>query len=137
MTTKAGFLGALVIAAFAAGCSQDATAPSTATSPVTETLAGALAVRGTTTHTFSIAQGGTISLTLTSVSPPATAVIGLGIGVPNATGAGCNLTRVVNTGAGSSPQLTATVETGIYCVSVYDVGNLADVGSFALTIVHP
>jgi hypothetical protein len=104
--------------------------------PSTETFASFLAVRGSSTRKFTIAQSGTISLTLTSVTPSTT--VGIGIGIPDASTPACSLTNSLNTTAGSTPQIALPVDAGTYCATVYDSGSVADPGvSFSMTIAHP
>jgi hypothetical protein len=113
--------------------------PEGATTPdsATETFASQLAVGGAVSRSFKASQPGTVSLTLREIGPPSTGVVGLGIGVPRADGTGCNLTHSLNTGAGSSPQISTGVYIGTYCVKVYDIGNLPDTTNFTITFVRP
>lgn len=78
---------------------------------------------GSATRAFTMTARGTISLTL-SATTPANVTLGLGVGIPQANGAGCLLNSSVETTAGSTPQLTVTTESGTYCAKVYDVGHL-------------
>jgi hypothetical protein len=107
--------------------------PLVSASPTTEVFESVLADRGFTAHSFVAAGAGTITATLTSVGPPSTS-IGLGIGVRGAT---CVLNRAVTTGPGSAPQLSASVDRGVYCVQVYDVGTLTAPTRFSVTITRP
>ena len=125
---------------FAVGCSNDSTAATTPTSPsgpVTENISGAVAVGGLTSHAFSTASAGTITVTLSSLSVPST-VVGLGLGVFNP-GANyvCSLTTSLNTAPGTAAQISATVDTGTYCVEIYDIGTLGVPQAFSISIVHP
>ena len=88
-------------------------------------------------YSFAVAQYGTVNVTLTAVSgfdDPSVA-IGLGLGVP--AGFGCTASTTATASAGSSPQLTTTYEAGVYCLRVYDVGNLNGPLTFDVTIAHP
>lgn len=66
---------------------------------------------------------------------PTTVMVGLGLGVPS--GTDCSTTSSINTAAGTTAQLTATYEAGVYCARVYDIGNLFAPASFDVTIAHP
>jgi hypothetical protein len=136
---KAAVPVVLVLVSFCAGCSNSTTtAPSTTTTPtiVTDTFTSIVTVKGATSHGFMVTTQGTVSVTLLSAGSAST-VVGLGIGIPNANGANCNLDFSVNTTAGATAQITTTAEPGLYCVDVYDVGKLtADVG-ISVQIVHP
>jgi hypothetical protein len=60
-------------------------------------------------------------MTLTGVEPgPIT--LGLGFGGPSSQGTRCNLSVRNDIQAGSTPQITAPVDAGTYCVEVFDVG---------------
>jgi hypothetical protein len=115
---------------------QNFTPPSSTTAPVTETFASFLASGGSSTHRFPISQGGTISITLTSVTP--SAIVGLGIGIPGSTSSNCEFSSSLSTTSGTTPQLTVTADAGTYCVQLYDPGGLNSPGvSFSATITHP
>jgi hypothetical protein len=125
---------ALVLATAACGGNDSTpTAPSTTTSFA---WSSALIPGGAASHVFLAGKSGTITVTLTSIGPPSMAV-GVGLGIPNPGGTGCNLTTAVNTGPGSSPQVSASVEAGSYCVRIYDLGTLTTPLGFFITIVYP
>jgi hypothetical protein len=105
--------------------------------PFTETFASQLGVRGAAARSFTVNEPGTIDVTLTSIGPPASVEVGLGVGIPNSTGNGCNLTRSVVTTASGSPQITVAADSGAYCVRVFDVGNLTGDVSFSISVLHP
>lgn len=78
-----------------------------------------------------------VNVTLNGVSGagvPATVQLGLGIGTP--AGVDCTVTTSVTAAAGTAPQLTGTFGPGLFCVRVYDVGNLFAPASFSATIAH-
>ena len=102
----------------------------------TDTFGSFLAVGGSSAHTFTVSQSGTINITLTIVSP--SSVVGLGIGIPGASTSTCILSSSLNATAGSTPQISVPVDAGTYCVEVYDAGTLTAPGvAFSLTIAHP
>ena len=76
-------------------------------------------------------------MTPQSLGPPADLTLGLGVGLPLANGAGCNLNRSIVTAASESPQVTVTADGRSYCVRVYDVGNLTGEVSFSISLLHP
>ena len=129
----------------ASACSKDSTptpATPTATAPVTtptisENFTSTVPVGGAAFYSFNIAANGTVNVTLHSVSGagvPATVQLGIGIGTP--AGVDCTVTSSVTAGAGTAPQLTGTFGPGLFCVRVYDVGNLFGPASFRATIAH-
>ena len=126
------------VALAAAGCDDASTATSpTTTSPITETFTGQFVPGGSAARSVIAASSGTVSITLTQIGPPADLVVGLGVGIPQASGAGCYLTQIVQAGASSSPQLTVPVDAGTYCVRLYDPGTLTSPVAFSVTIVRP
>ncbi len=127
-----------------AGCNtqtadNSATAPTTPTAPAaatqTETFTGTLSVQGTNVHAFNVAQVGALNVTLTSAGPPPTISIGIGVGTP--VGTTCSLIVFQTTPAGSAAQISGTVTVaGAFCLSVYDVGNLANDVTYSVTVSH-
>src|SRR5437870_7324832 len=104
---RAVALGSFVLAA-ACSKNQSTTAPSTTTtSPTTQVFTSMLYPRGVATESFVAAQSGTIGVTLTSVGPTPSTVLGLGLGLPNPNAPGCSLTSTVSTAPGSTAQITA------------------------------
>lgn len=132
------------------GCSKNTpTSPTTTTTTTTTTTAVAppafsedwtdtLQVGGQRFYSFTVTQYGTVNVTLNSVSGqyvPTTVTLGMGVGTPTAET--CSTTSAVSTQSGSTPQLTATYSPGVYCVRVYDVGNLFSSARFNVTIAYP
>lgn len=103
----------------------------------TETFSSSLGVLGAAARSFTVSQGGTVSVRLENISPTPGVVVGLGVGIPRVDGTGCSLSRSLNTAPGSSAQITGGIDTGAYCVKVYDVGNLAALVNFSISIIHP
>jgi hypothetical protein len=142
-------MGLLAAAALAfSGCddSSTATSPSdtsttttTVASPTTtELFAGRVTVGGSTFYSFTVAENGTVNVTLADVggaTVPSTVWLGLGIGTPS--GEDCTTSATINTASGSAVHLTGTYAPGVYCVRVWDIGNLAAVAAFNVTIAHP
>ena len=124
---------------FAAGCGDDLN-PSAPTlpvaSPTTSTFASTLPLQGSVSRVFATTQAGTVTVTLKSAGAPST-VVGLGIGIPYTGVANCALFSSSRTTAGTTPQITAPVDSGQYCVALYDVGALTSAVSFEITIVYP
>lgn len=109
---------------------------STGGQPGTETFASTITKGGRATRSIDASAAGTIRLTLNSLLPsnPAT---GLALGLPATDGSGCQLAQIVTVTPGSTPQLTANVDAGPYCMAIFDAGNFASTNSFASTIEHP
>lgn len=128
-----------VPAALGAGCgNNDATptAPTTRSSPVTETFSSNLTVQGSAIRMITAIQSGTFTATLTSAAQPGVQV-GLAIGLRNGNASQCLATREVMAAAGSSPQLSAQVDAGDYCVRIFDIGQLQSPMNFSVTLSYP
>ena len=138
-------LASLAIAS--CGSTETPTAPTASASTSTATVAspafsedflGTVDADGSSFYSFSVTQYGTVNVTLTSVGGtyvPAGLQLGLGLGSPS--GTDCSTTQSITTRSGSSPQLTGTYQPGVYCVRVYDIGNVYGAASFAVTIAYP
>lgn len=129
--------GLLILAIAMAACGDATTPTAPTTSPVTETFSGQFIPGGGASRAFTAASSGTVSLTLTSITLATGATAGFGIGIPQANNAGCLLNQVVQAAGSATPQITATVEAGTYCVRVYDTGALTVPVAFSITIVRP
>ena len=136
----------LSLTATACGDSSTATSPSdtssttvtVATPTITELFAGRVSVSGSTFYSFSVVENGTVNVTLAEVGGagvPSTVWLGLGIGTPS--GEDCSAATTVNTAAGAAVHLTGTHAPGVYCVRVWDIGNLAGVAAINVTVAHP
>ncbi|MDP1840445.1 MAG: hypothetical protein Q8L19_18225 [Reyranella sp.] len=131
------------------GCGETPTSPTTVetttttattdTTPVlTEDWMDTLAVGGERFYSFTVTQTGTVNVSLTSVSGPfvpATVTVGLGLGTPVAET--CATTLNISTPAGTGPHLSGTYSPGVYCVKVWDVGNLFSPARFSITVAYP
>ena len=124
-----------------AGCSDSSstTSPSTTTpTTFTETFTGTLGPgSGATSHvyTFSVANPGTVTATLVSITPDTTAVVGLSLG----TFSGTTCTDVIaddQTTQGVTLTSSLAVAANL-CVRVYLVGPLPNLETYQINAVHP
>jgi hypothetical protein len=119
---------ALVSLSFAAACEGDtSTSPTVTAGEILQVFTGTVPVRGSTFQSFTLTRAGTVELLLASVTSDGsraalTTAMGLGSGTPN--GAECDITTSVTTSPGLTAQLRTAMGPGIYCVRVFDVGNL-------------
>ena len=125
-------LGAALVTAGCADPSAPAT-PTAALPTVAETFSDTLLVLGANTHTFTVNALGAVKVSLTSVVPGV--VVGLGIGTPSL--GSCSVIDKVQTVASTEVQLsgTATVP-GLYCVTIYDLGNLVEPAVYTINVLH-
>jgi hypothetical protein len=143
---KTHLLAMVAIGALAAtsGCSSDdssSSAPPISTAPtvgqVTDNFSGTVQPGSSDTHTFTIAlSNGVLSVDMTTAGPPATIAMGLGIGQTVA-----GTCQLISGGFGTypastTPQLSGTIGSGVYCVMVYDVGNQTAPINYTLVLQH-
>jgi hypothetical protein len=135
MSVATRLLGVLSVAVVltSTACGNDATTTPTATTPTTVTWATLLGARGAVSRSFVASQYGTVSVTLQAAAVP----LGIGIGVPASSQSVCRPSSSVTASPGDSPQLTAAVQPGNYCVLVFDVGGISDQISFTIQLVYP
>jgi hypothetical protein len=102
--------------------------------PGTLSFASQVAVGGFTARSFTASVNGTLVARLESLTPD-TARVGLGIGIPEVSGA-CAVTRQILM-AGPGDEISIAVAGGNYCVTVFDPGTLAAPVAFSVRIDHP
>jgi len=142
-----GLTVVVLLAAAGAACDGDTpTTPTDTSTPnttvaeptITESFSGRIGAGGSSFYSFAVGANGTVNLTLTSVGGtgvPSTVWLAIGLGTPS--GEDCSTATTVNTAAGTAVQLTGTYAPGVYCARVWDIGNLAAMASFDMTIAHP
>jgi hypothetical protein len=134
-------LGTALAAAACSNNNQQTTTPTpTPAAPtVTESFSGTLPVGGTKFFSFKVSQYGTVQVSLLDVSGtdvPSTVTLTLGLGTPSGTTCSAG-TSVAATTADMMPQLSTTLDVGVYCASIADPGNLSAPANFSITIAHP
>jgi hypothetical protein len=131
------FLATAICAAVltaACGSSSTPTTPTPTPTTISETFADTLTVNAGVTYPFVVQQTGTITATLNSLAPDASATIGLALGTWN--GVSC-AQIIANDAATVSAVVTGNANgTGNFCVRVYDVGKLTGPTDFNISIVH-
>jgi hypothetical protein len=132
-------LGVFGLLTSACGNDSSSTTAPTTTSPSTEVFSGTLAVQGSSFYSFTVVTSGTVSVTLASLvaTPPGPAlksVVGLGVGTPLETD--CSVTNSVTAAPGLTAQLVSSLTPAVYCVRIYDLGNLPVPVNFSIRIVH-
>ena len=135
------FFGILVLAAAVAatGCDNDVEnqTPTTPPPTLTEIFTGSINVNGAMTHTFNTAAAGTLTATLSEVTPDPAVVVSFAIGTWNNTLSVCQQV-IPNDSATQGVVLTGVVSgPGTLCVRVSDNGRLTEAINYTLTVVHP
>jgi len=129
----------LALAGVTAACGGD-DAPTTPTAPtgpsnVTVTFMGTVNRNGANTHPFTT-DGGTVTATISALSPDSTAIIGLILGTWN--GSSCQ-TVIADDRATQTTSVIGTASgSGNLCVRLYDAtGELAGPTTYEVQVVHP
>jgi hypothetical protein len=148
MMLRAFFCSLVLTVVTAAGCSKSPTSPTTTTTTTATATVAAPAyfedftanvpVTGSSFYSFTVTQYGQVNISMTSVSGqyvPSTVTMGLALGKPD--GEGCTPTTSLTATAGAGPQLTGSYDAGVYCVKIYDVGNLFSTANVAMSIAYP
>jgi hypothetical protein len=126
---------ALTLAALTGACGgSSATTPTATPVTSTETFSGALAAGGASFHNITVAQAGTLTMTLTAFAPQSTITVGLGIGT--ASGTSCTVSSTSET-TKLGTVLNGTIAAGAYCVQIYDIGNVVGSDDYTITVNHP
>ena len=130
----------LLAAVLSSACGDDSSTSTAPTpirpSPVNESFQSNLTPQGSVWRLIDTIQTGTMTATLSATDQPSI-VVGMGIGLRDATTTACLLNKEVITTAGSSPQLSATVDAGNYCVKLFDTGTLTTPMAFTITLTYP
>lgn len=137
----AGFTVALAAALAAAACSDNTvTTPTTTGATITETFTGTLTPNGAIPFPFVATVSGTITATLTTVSPDTTLPIGFALGTWNSSSNPnvCQIT-LSNDRAVQGTTITGQASgNGSFCARVFDAaGNVTQPESIGVTVVHP
>ena len=128
---------ALLLAPLAAGCGDDnnSNLPDTPTPvSVTETFSGNLNPNGGRTHPFAVLQAGAVSVKLTALSPDDTVTVGLSLGTWN--GQVCQIILRNDAALLNNTVIGTAQQTGQFCASIYDVGQLTASTDYSIDITH-
>jgi len=100
----------------------------------TDVFSSNVTPKGTASRTFTVMAGGTVTATLQSLGAPVD--VGFAVGMAGVSADLCTATVMATGPAGTALSLPA--DPGIYCVKIFDVGNLtASTTSFTISIIHP
>ena len=120
--------------------SQLASASQTTPQTFTDTYTGTLSQNGAFTHIFTIQTLGSVTVSIISLAPNSTQIVGLSLGVWN--GTACSTSPQTGGSAvdaattGSSITLNATAA-GNLCARLYDVGFITQPVIYTMQITHP
>jgi hypothetical protein len=129
-------LAVFVLTSAACGDNLSTTTPTdTTTTTTTDTFSGAINPNGGATHQFATARSGSITVTLSALSPDNTRTVGLSLGTWNGESCQTVIARD-STVVGNSIVGTASAS-GAFCIRVYDVGKLTESTSYDVTVAHP
>jgi hypothetical protein len=125
-----------MLSAWGCGDDESSTSP-TSPSPVytTDTFSGTLNAGETGTHPFTAKTGGSITITLSTLSPTSTILMGIGLGTWN--GTACNTTLQTGAATQGSAFSASATSAGNFCVTIFDIGNITEATSYTITLTHP
>jgi hypothetical protein len=129
-------LPALLVAGFAAGCSDDNSSTPQAPPPVelTDTFAGTVTVNGAFSHNFEVTRAGAVTAKITALAPDSAVTVGFALGIWN--GTACQLI-ITNDMATASTTINGTATApGTLCVRVSDVGQLSAPSDYEVQVAH-
>ena len=130
------FVAAAALLSSCGGGSSPTAAATPAPEIKTETFSGSVAQGGSASHTFTVVAQGSITATLTSLSPQST--ITMGFGVATLSGTTCTLiSGAYSETAKVGYALSGTIAAGSYCVMIYDIGNQTAANDYVITVAHP
>jgi len=125
----------ILFAALVTGCGSDSSG-TTGPTPVsiTESFTGTINTNGAATFPFPVQQTGSVTATLTAITPDGTTV-GVSLGTWN--GSVCQVI-LANDATTAGTTVTGTAAgTGNFCTRVYDAaGTLTGPTDFVITVVH-
>jgi len=126
-------LGASLLLAACGGTNNFAQPTGSTPLPVTETFTGTIEKNGARTYPFVAQAGGTVTASLTAVSPDV--VLGVSLGTWN--GLACQII-IANDKAVIGTVVTGTASAiGNLCARVYDVGSVTESTEYTLSVFHP
>lgn len=137
--TVVAFFAAVAVAASACEDVKDPFALNPTPVTYTETFTGTLGPGGSAAHPFIVSVSGTVTMTLTSVTPDATIPLGIDIG----TWDGTNCNPIFGTGSRSALQGYAFAGSAIvanFCARIYDGDSKIPADStltYSIKVEHP
>jgi hypothetical protein len=139
--TVASLTSLLLATAFVAGCSDDTpTTPEVPTPvPIVSTFGLpeeplSLNPNGARTHDFTVQQTGSVSATLTSLGGDEGLTVGLSLGTWN--GQSCQIIIARDSIKATESVIGTANGTGLFCVRIYDVGNLTGNVTYSISVTH-
>jgi len=134
-----GVVLVLALAIAGAGCDPDEpTGPTTPTDPldpVTETFTGTINTNGAVTYFFTARSAGIVAGTLRSIAPDSTIGVSLALGTWN--GQVCQITLANDSAIQGSTVTGAVSGLGTLCVRLSDIGQITQLQTFEIVVLHP
>jgi hypothetical protein len=126
----------LVTSLVAASC-EEPTPPTTPSlsDPVRTTFTGTIGPNGAISETFVVSRAGSLTATLTGLTPNGDATVGFGLGTFG--GTSCTMIILNDKAFPGIFLIGAAGSAGILCVRVYDTGGITEPTTFTVEIVHP
>jgi hypothetical protein len=128
------------IGALTPACGDTTTPAKPTPTPVTEPFSGTLTTNGAFTHQFSVTAAGTVTVTLTTVSPDATVAIGFQLGTWNSISLTCQAVISNDAALQGAVETGNAVTAGTFCVRIYDATGTVKADTpvnYTVTVTHP
>lgn len=131
---------AIVAMLATAGCGGSPLSPTeveefNALTTVTENFSGSVAVGTTVSHAFAVTKAGSVTLTLTDITPDSGVLVGLGLGGWD--GTNCSIQISTSEGKLNEVYQASTSGAGNFCVAIGDPGTFAGDIGYTVKITHP
>ena len=126
-------------ALFSAGCDNTIDNPTQPTNPptTTDSFTGTIDRNGASTHTFTVSLSGTITATLTEVTPDPAVKVGFALGTMNAANT-CQTVLSKEDAVQGHALIGNATGSGTLCVRVHDPnGTLTAPLTYKLSVEHP
>ena len=134
-----GVVLVLAMAIAGAGCDPDEpntpTTPTIPLDPVTETFTGTINTNGAVTYFFTARGAGIVSANLRSLTPGNLVVVSLALGTWN--GQVCQVTLANDSALMGSTVTGAVSGVGTICVRLSDIGQITELQTFEIVVLHP
>jgi len=127
----------ILLAVLTAACSEElaTTVTEPAATSTTQVFAGTISRNGAATHSFATTRSGSVTATLSSISPDNTIAIGLSLGTWN--GETCQTVIARDSTVVGNAVIGTVSAAGNLCIRVYDVGAIVKPTSYQVQVVRP
>jgi hypothetical protein len=128
-------LAAVLVASACDNVVENAPGPTQPAPTTTDNFEGTINPNGAATHPFATAAAGTLTATLTEVTPDNTIPVALVVGTWN--GVICQMSMSMDNAVQGNQIVGNVSGAGTLCVRIHDNGRLTEPLNYKITVVHP